>query len=167
MSLRMNGLLLLSLIGFATAAESSPNDVDVKIQYEQPETEEFRGFGHFDLRVQSSQFDGENLRVRYEVPPDLIGKNYRFMTMRGQLSANGRSMDLFCGETGSTAQCAVTGNRLMCNVQFRNLTPEADRVAEFLKRKYGESDEHMPARLFASKIFGIDAIGTLEIDIFP
>ncbi len=166
----MNGFLLTSLFAFALPAHAGliPTglpDVQARIKYMLPETDEFRGFGSFDLAIEQAGFDGENLEVRYEVPPDLIGKNARFMTMSGKLSEDGQSLDLFCGETGSTAQCSVDGQSLSCSIRFRNLTPDAAEVDAFLTRKYGRNDPHLPARKFASRIFGIDAIGTLAIDL--
>lgn len=161
----MNGFLLFSMLGLAASAVAGENDVQVQASYQLPETDAFRGFGLFDLRIQGAQFDGDRLRVRYEVPPDLIGKNNRFMTMRGRLSDDGQSMNLFCGETGSTAQCSYSDQHLTCAVQFRNLTPDADLVESFLTSKYGENDANLFERISASSAFAGDAIGTLNLVI--
>ena len=59
----------------------------------------------------------------------------------------------------------VSGDRLSCSVKFRSLAPELTEVEAYLRQKYG--DDHLAERLFASKIFGLDAIGTLDITVTP
>lgn len=160
----MTGFLLAAAIVAPTVAKAEGR-VTTRVIYSLPFDEGHAGFDSFNLRIARSHLEDGWLSIRYEVPPDLIGKIGRFMTMSGRIDGEGDNVDLFCGETGSDARCVKSGDRLSCSVKFRSLTPEASVVETFLRGKYG--DDHLAERLFASKIFGLDAIGTLDITVTP
>lgn len=160
----MTGFLFVAAIAAPIAARAEDR-VSTRVIYSLPFDEGHAGFDAFNLRIALSHLEGGWLAIRYEVPPDLIGQDGRFMTMFGQIDGEGDNVDLFCSETGSDARCVKSGNRLSCAVKFRSLTPDAAAVEAFLRAKYG--DDHLAERLFASKIFGLDAIGTLDITVTP
>ncbi len=158
----VNGILVAAVL-FA-AAPALADVVQARIIYTLPHSEQTAGLDRFDLKMRAAGIDQGTLWMTYEVAPDLLGKEGRYMTMFGKVDQPGDFVDLFCGETSSEAKCARSGDHLTCSVKFRNLTPDAAQVESYLRAKYGEN-EQLAARLFASHIFGLDAIGTLDIKV--
>jgi hypothetical protein len=129
--------------------------------YNLPFSETYKDHTSYDLAISEAWVDEGTFVIRYQVPPELLGFEGRFMTFFANFDVESDFFELICGETGSKGMCTKVEEQIACSVKFRNLNPDSALVDRFLTDRFSGSE--LQSRQKAAAAFARDAIGTLDI----